>query len=256
MTLKWLLNLGRSHRRVSRARQLPRLAVVGSMRSGTNLVRQLVEKHWAVSADFSPYGWKHAGVPILSPDSDLRYPHVPILFVVKNPYATILSLFRYRMLSLNMRTKVSIDGGATLEQFLVQPVSLFDSQLPGSPQLRFANPVQYWNFIYYNLETLSLDKFSVQRIKYEDLLVDPEKLRVVEQLTRAHRREQKIVLPSWPTRRETGSSISRSTAGEHYFDTSYYSAQRYLEELTSAQISFIGEQADPWLMERLRYSRY
>jgi hypothetical protein len=231
----------------------PRLAVMGAMRSGTNLVRRLVEAHWEVSAEFSPYGWKHAGVPIFSPDSGYSYPDVPVLFVVKNPYASMLSLFRYRLLALTKGHRISIEGGETLQKFLDEPVTLFDSQLKGSPKLRFSNPVQYWNFIYSNLETLDPAAFDARGINYEDLLADPETLSIVEELGNLRRRPGPILLPGEATQRETDSSSGSRKVATGTFHIAYYRDHQYLDELTAAQVAFISSQVDRTLMQSRGY---
>lgn len=234
---------------------LPRIAVLGTLRSGTNLVRRLVETHWQVTADFSPYGWKHAGVPIFSPDSGFRYPGVPILYVVKNPHACMLSLYRYRMLAKTRGHRISIEGEDTLERFLTSPVTVYDSQLPGSPRLRFANPVQYWNFVNCNLELLEAPAFAVRGINYDDLIADPESLRVVEDFGPFARRRAVIRLPDAPMRRDTDATMMRSQSDES-FSADYYTERRYLNDLTAEQIAFISDQADGWLMTRRGFQRF
>ena len=253
MTLRWPFARARRPTKAP-PEGAPKLAVLGAMRSGTNLVRRLVEKHWEISAGFSSYGWKHAGVPIFSPDSGLSYPSVPILFVVKNPYASVVSLFRYRMLAITRGHRVSIEGGETPETFLTSPITVFDSQLPGSPRLRFANPVQYWNFVYCNLEMLDPGRFRVRGLNYEDLLADPERLRVVEKLAGLPAAPGAISLPAAATGRDTDKAAMRGDGGA--FDASYYRNHIYLEELSPSQIAFIGEQVDPWLMQRRGYRRF
>lgn len=255
MTLRWPFARGRSPA-TAPPDGAPKLAVLGAMRSGTNLVRRLVETHWDISAGFSSYGWKHAGVPIFSPDSGLSYPSVPILFVVKNPYAFVVSLFRYRMLAIRRGHRVSVEGGETLETFLTGPITVFDSQLPGSPRLRFANPVQYWNFVYCNLETLDPGTFRAHGINYEDLLADPETLRVVEKLAGLPTVSHAIRLPAAATGRDTDRAAMRGGRHGDSFDASYYRDHRYLEELSPDQTAFIGDQVDPWLMQRRGYRRF
>lgn len=256
MTLRWPFARGRRHPVIVPPERAQKIAVLGAMRSGTNLVRRLVETHWEISAGFSSYGWKHSGVPIFSPDSGLPYPSVPILFVVKNPYAFVMSLFRYRMLAIRLGHRVSIEGGETLETFLVSPITVFDSQLLSSPRLRFANPIQYWNFVYCNLETLDPKAFRAQGINYEDLLADPETLRGVEKLAGLPAAPGPISLPAAATGRDTDKAAMRGGGDGGAFDASYYRDHRYLEELSPGQIAFIGDQVDPWLMQRRGYRRF
>jgi hypothetical protein len=250
----WLSWARKTRRTSSETGALPAVAVLGAMRSGTNLVRHLLEKHWEVEAGFSAYGWKHAGVPVLSPSGALAYPDLPILYVVKNPYAFVLSLHRYHRLAVTKGHRISIDGAENLAQFLVRPVTLRDSQLEGSPQMRFANPVQYWNYIYWNLETLDRSRFRARGVNYETILSDPECLSLVEKIARLRRRLSPVTLPDRSMRR-TNDGDAVDTVSDGGFDAGYYTDERYLAELTPEQVAFIGREADPWIMSRRGYRR-
>ncbi len=231
---------------------LPQVAVLGAMRCGTNLTRHLLETHWEVSAAFSPFGWKHAGLPIFNPDSGLAYPETPILYLVKDPSAFVLSLYYYRMQAITKGHRVSIEGAETLGDFLVRPIVIFDSQLEHSPRMRFANPLQYWNYIYWNLETLDRRRYRVRGLNYEDLIRRPESLKIVEEIASLRRRQPTVTLPRRQMGRDTDSETRVVGSGAD-FDVGYYAERRYLQSFTAAQLHFIGGEVDPWLMERRGY---
>lgn len=233
----------------------PQLAVLGAMRSGTNLVAGLIERHWAVKTSFNGYGWKHAAIPVFGPGSGMEYPNVPILYVVKNPYAFVLSLHRYLRVALEMGHDISLEGEAEFAKFLVSPIYIFDSQLSQSPRLRFESPIAYWNWFYYNLETLDASRFRVRGLNYEDLIADPQSLGVVEDLISAKRLRNPVELPREPTRRRALASRRGGRGLSSDFDPAYYAEQRYLSELTPKQIGTISKQADGWLMNRRGYER-
>jgi hypothetical protein len=230
---------------------LQQVAVLGAMRCGTNLTRHLLETHWEVSAAFSPFGWKHAGLPILNPDSGLAYPETPILYLVKDPSAFALSLYHYRMQAITKGHRVSIEGADTLEGFLTRPIVIFDSQLPHSPKMRFANPLQYWNYVYWNLETLDRRRYRVRGLNYEDLIRRPESLRVVEEISSLRRRQPTITLPQQRIGRGTDGEIGLGAEAD--FDAGYYAERRYLQSFTAEQLRFIRGEVDPWLMEKRGY---
>lgn len=236
-------------RRANDTSKHPKIAVMGALRSGTNLIAGLLEKYWRVSADFHSYGWKHAGVPILDPTTELKYPDTPIVWISKNPHALIVSMHRYRTTSENGRG-ISLDGELDFAAFLRAPITIWDSQLPSSPRLRFANPAQYWNFITWNLETLDPARFRAIGFNYEDIVSDPQVLTKVEHLLPLERRNTgPIKLPE--ARMARGKN--RVKSGVEAFDTTVYTSQSYLASFTQDDLAFIAAEVDPWLIRRRGY---
>ena len=227
------------------------VSVLGAFRCGTNYLKFLLERNYAVHAHFSAYGWKHAGVPIFAGGSGHEYPAMPVIFVVKNPYAFVLSLHKHFI-----ENRKGIDSHEAFDDFLRKPIVLFDSQLEKSPQLRFSNPVQYWNFVYWNLETLDRERFSCIGFNYEDLLADPSLVRQVEAIAGLKRQGEEIHVPQNQMRRLGPASkfdVSQYETKET-FDPHYYAERRYLDRLTAGQIAFVSAEADPWIMERRNYA--
>lgn len=230
--------------------EVPRIAVLGGLRSGTNLVALLLERYWNVTADFHSYGWKHAGLPIFAPSSGFAYPDIPIVWVSKHPISFTASLHRY-LISSQTGRGISIDGNRDPKAFLRSPICIWDSQLRGSPQMRFANPVQYWNFITYNLETLDTARFSVLSFNFEDILSDPTTLLRIESRWSLSRRLQgDIVLPE--TRMGRG-KVGSTQGNESYTAASdFRTGDRYV--FNDAELDFIRSEADPWLTARRGYT--
>ncbi len=234
---------------------LPKVAVMGALRSGTNLVKDMLEENWHLSAAFSDYGWKHAGVPIFSAGTDLKYPRTPIVFVIKNPYAFVVSLHRYRMLEITKNHKISLQGAQDFDDFLRKPIVLHDSQLQQSPQLRFSNPLQYWNFLYWNLQKLDAQKFSVLGLNYEYLIARPDDLSKIEKIVSVDRTTTgPIRLPQKNMQRQTDQSNKQPKSNtQSEFDLGYYTEQRYLKVYSDAQLAFIRQEIDPWIMAQRGY---
>lgn len=136
------------------------VVVVGALRSGTNYLRFLLERNWACSVAFDAFGWKHAGVPIPGSAARLAYPDLPILFTVKEPHAFCRSLHRYHV-AHGRNLRAPTEWG----RFLREPLVLLDRDPARSPQYRFANPVQYWCFVYWNLAFLPEGRFRVHGLR-------------------------------------------------------------------------------------------
>ena len=96
-----------------------------------------------VSTSFTSFGWKHGGIPVLSHGSGFDYPSAPLAFIVKTPYAFVVSLHRYHMRNVTHGAQISIAAEKEFDAFLCRPVVISDSQLSHSPQMRFHNPLQY-----------------------------------------------------------------------------------------------------------------
>ena len=248
--------LARLLRPAGAERQLPCVAVAGALRTGTNYLKFLLETNYAVRAESGAFGWKHGGVPILPAGGSASYPDMPLFYIVKNPFAFALSLHRYHRRKREQGHAISLTGADAWDDFLFGPIEIFDSQLEGSPRMRFANPIQYWNFLYWNLETLDRRSFRVHGLNYESLVADPETLREIESLVPLVRRQATIATPRNHLRRLGTAADAVPPAAyetDDDFDTSYYTHRRYLEGYSDAQRSFVRGQADPWLMERRGY---
>ena len=232
------------------------VAVAGALRSGTNYLKYLLEQNYDVTADFNAFGWKHAGVPVLAGSAGFDYPDMPLTYIVKNPYASVVSLHRYHQRKMQQGHDISLAGEADFDAFLTSPVTVFDSQLDGSPQLRFANPVQYWNFVYWNLETLDRRRFQVVGFNYEDLILQPEAIFEVEKISRLRRLSNDLATPKNQLKRLKSEPMTEATSGYETgegFDSGYYTDKRYLESFTDAQLAFMQRQVDPWLMQQRGY---
>jgi len=229
----------------------PRIAVIGAMRSGTNLLTAVLRQHWHINVDESAYGWKHSGVPVFSPLSRFRYRPVPILLVTKNPYAFALSLFQYSDLDHNEVSRISIRGKRNFNEFLRSPIYIWDSQLPRSPEMRFSDPIEYWNFLNWNIVSLHPDRFRHLHFRYEDLLENPSILQQISKLTTAKRKSGEICLPAKTLKRGKGVKTAKSEDIE--FDETFYREKKYLTHLNDEQITFITSRVDRELMARLGY---
>ena len=148
-----------------------RIAVVGGFRSGTNYLRFLLEANFACVVRFDRFGWKHAGIPIQQRWRRTRDLRAPVVGVSRDPFAFLRSVHRY-----HVEVGRNIDASADWAAFLRNSFTVFDGNKTRSPQYRFANPVQYWNFVNWNLATLPELTIRSAHVRYEELAADPERV--------------------------------------------------------------------------------
>lgn len=229
----------------------PRVAVMGAFRTGTNYVRFLLEKNFACRIVYDAYGWKHGGVPVLTRYSGLTYPPVPVVYVVKHPASFITSLYDYfRDVNRNILAPTE------WEAFLRSPLVIFDSKAENSSQMRFSNPVQYWNFIYWNLSTLPADRFRSAGLRYESVLENPkeeidrvaETLGLKPNLAPFSIPEGKLARLNDRQRFEPQKAVTDET-----FNSVLYRDNSYLRRYSASDLDFLRAELDPQLMAHFNY---
>jgi hypothetical protein len=123
------------------------IAVVGTFRSGTNLMKYLLERNFSVRCSFNALGWKHALAPTwASPISGHRLPAAPLVVMVKEPVQQNVSFFAHWM-----RTRPGLAGNRTFSEFIRSQFLVHDNSHGGrGPKYLFATPTDYWNQFYFS----------------------------------------------------------------------------------------------------------
>ncbi len=232
-------------------RKSPEIAVMGAFRTGTNYIRFLLEQNFECRVSYDAYGWKHGGVPILTRYSKLRYPRVPVVYAVKHPAAFISSLYDYfKSVDRN------ISASPEWENFLRKPLVIFDSNQESSSQMRFSNPMQYWNFIYWNLSTLPEDRIPTVGLRYETVLDDPQS---VVELAAASlgllRKSSPFQVPEGKLARMNDKQRfqSQKAVTDEAFNASQYSENSYFRRYSKSDLNFLRAELDTQLLERFEY---
>ena len=230
---------------------VPVLKLHGTFRSGSNYSKALLKLNYEVEVNNGDGGFKHAPYPAMFAGRDWVPPTRPVLVTVKDPYAWLTSMWRFAQ----DKGSQHVECGATWNDFLVEPLIVFHGGFAGFPRYRFANPVDYWNAMYYNL--LSLDAEIRHVVRYEDTLSDPEAVcdRIAEQfgllrMTTEFVRVTRRVRNMADRQRDTIDDYVQQTT----FDPSYYTDRRYLDEFSEAQHGWVLRTVDADLASRLRYT--
>jgi len=182
-------------------------------------------------------GWKHAMPPLSSILKFNSHKRLILIFIIKNPYAYLLSLYRRPWEYIGVMPD-------TFEEFLKNPWPTH-----GRDRLNrriLAGPVQLWNEKNEAYRKIHTDpRITSVMIRYEDLLVDPEKN--LRSLAEAHH-----IRYSSPIR-PILKSLNQDTEDEYEDYREYYLSERWRQKLDRASINTINRQLDPDLMDCFDY---
>jgi hypothetical protein len=142
--------------------------VMGTPRSGTNLVKYLVERYLKVPVVFDQGFWKHGIFPALMNGRELHYGDLPIVVVSKDPVSQLLSWYR------QARNDTLFKPSRNLAAFLSQPFEVRqDFTEPRKMEYRFRTPADYWNQFYFAMDALRRTGVPVHFVRYEELVSAP-----------------------------------------------------------------------------------
>jgi hypothetical protein len=141
---------------------------MGTPRSGTNLVKYLVERHLKAPVVFDQGFWKHGIFPALMNGRELHYGDLPIVVVSKDPVSQLLSWYR------QARNDTLFKPAKNLAAFLSQPFEVRqDFTEPRKMEYRFRTPADYWNQFYFAMDALRRTGVPVHFMRYEQLVSAP-----------------------------------------------------------------------------------
>ena len=227
------------------------LKIFGAFRTGSNLVRGLLELNFDVLVHNNNYAYKHIPIPADFKDNEYKPFPIKLVSTVKDPFAFLDSTFRY----CEKKNFLNIDAGRTFDEFCHKRFIVFDGGFKGFPRYRFANPIQYWNSLYHNL--LSLPEQQNIVVRYEDLLEDMEGeiLKIGEKYELGLKKKEFVFA--------TGVTINlgdpkRSSPNDYFQDhqferKEYYLERQYMERFSDEQKDFIYSELDQDLMQVLCY---
>ena len=231
------------------------ISVLGMFRSGTNVVRTILEWNYDCRVVYNVHGWKHGFFPIIAEQSKLKYQQIDFVHATKSPFSSIESLYRYY--TTNGK---NLTASREWKDFLRGRLIVYDSFQPHCPQYRFANPVDFWNSINWNLASVTLPTIRYIHVQYEDLLNSPEEV--------ARRIAERLLLTAKPSATQFRMPMNRlrnmgdgpREKDEEYvtavpFDRARYGIERaYLAQFDKDDALFVLNNLDMELVARLGYA--
>jgi len=217
-----------------------KLKIYGLPRSGTNFFEFMLAKNFHVSNLTFEFGWKH-GPPI----SKMPYKS---LFIIKNPYAWLRSIFLY---ALRRERIFHITSDINFHDFLRRQY-IWDSDMFGPYSSKVfqqsKNPIIHWN----NLNKQWLE--SSVLVRYEDLLANTNKIfKRLELEEKLKRRTANIM---WPSKEIKPGQIRVDTSNKNYYKkTNYYLEKKYMRYFTEESLRHIENFIDKDLLKRFCYNQ-
>jgi hypothetical protein len=146
--------------------------VIGVPRSGTNLVKYLLETHTSLRCRFNHGWWKHAVIPALFEDGQPLRDGTPTIVLFREPLDQMQAFFRF-----SEKGRAAIYGDTPLPAFLRGPVR---TDPPEGMSYWYPSPVAYWEQYYE--AALRWDAPAKHFLSLEALQADPG---VLQRLARA-----------------------------------------------------------------------
>jgi len=230
------------------------IALFGIFRSGTNYTRTILEWNYHCQLTTNLLGWKHGFYPIIAEMSVLDYPVADTIFVTKNPFSAIDSLFNY--FQTNGR---NIIASKEWKQFLRKRFIIYDFSQQHSPQYRFSNVVELWNCMNWNFSSVQKKEFSSVHIRYEDMLEDVIlTANSVAEILNLQPRFSVIDDFRIPSRVTRNMGDKQCQSDEDYltnkvFDKTRYSSKDYYQLFDTDDIDFVLNALDMDLVRHLGY---
>jgi hypothetical protein len=212
--------------------------VFGLQRTGTNLMQALMQKNFQVRyLSEASTGWKH-GAPqpacFIDGGSKTRF-----VFCVKNPYAWLVSCYRYFCRAHTTDQTVAPD-------FKRDPSMSF-AEFVCSPSYEFQTPVHRWNFMNRCwLTTLPEQRLVV--VQQERQLDSVSQVQILERIEQKFRpRRQSKTLQGIDQQVDVNASLQGAANREHYV------LRHYMIEYPPALLDMVNEVIDPDLMDYFGY---
>jgi hypothetical protein len=232
----------------------PTVKVVGTFRSGTNLLKYLLESTFFVHVVFSEHGWKHAPAPISFHKDRLIECPFSIIVMAKNPFHSFVSWGDYWLLR-----RSRFNPSSEISTFIREPLLVCDLTKPRSPSLKFRNAVDYWNQFYWSYLSICEPANPILCRRYEDLVSDPEEF--LSDLAERLRLERllgrgTVTLPKLRLATMNDGHIEYRDPQQLFrghFDTEYIEGKQFLSSYSHADVDWINKELDRSVVSAIGY---
>ena len=209
----------------------------GLQRSGSNLLKYLLEVNYEVRVEVNLTGWKHGFCDSVHQTRD-------IVLTTKNIHAWLDSAYRYWVIR-NRLDAPAQDYGERFSGFLRKEFSYDSTRSP--------DPVSHWNIMHRHWLGLEdeIAPLRVIQVKFEEMLRDDEA--ACDQAAAALGIRRK----STPFQRPGGKltpAEEETRVTSQPFDPVYYLERRYLQRFSEEDLRWVADRLDGRLAEQMGYA--
>jgi len=221
------------------------IKIHGLQRSGTNYLSHLINENFQnTQVLVNLGGWKHG--PYMLPWAIGREAHV--VGIVKNPYAWLVSVFKYWGPDKKLRIGPDLTG-ISFDEF-VRNRCYLERQRDIPYLFRAENPVQHWNDMNFHWSSVRMNQKKLVMIAYEILLERPKD--VITDLSKGLGIKMKEhFVGSNETFTPSGEKLQPS--GEKFKSKDYYLQAGWKKYYTPDLVQFVNEELDTDLMVSFGY---
>jgi hypothetical protein len=225
----------------------------GLHRSGTNFLRVILQENYQVAVYGNEGGWKHGHFEL----TEKLGRELDCAICVKNPYAWLVSLHRFRYPQKEVPFKM----------WARSQIQLSGKRATGG--IDAPNPVRLWIEMNEHWLSVKLQSHKLYVFPYERVLADPEA--TVRPLVEDMKLERRVPV-GWKLRRLFGASglppfyVPPRQLGalrDHYkkknlnsgatFEPGYYHGREYLKQFDRELIDFVNHNLNPSTVQKLGY---
>ncbi len=235
---------------------MPEIKQFGLHRSGTNFLRVILQENYHVTVLSNEGGWKHG--PYEVPTRLGR--ELDCMICVKNPYAWLVSLHRYRHPEKDL----------AFPEFVRSPINVVG---PGGPEHAIVkpNPVRLWVDMYQHWLSVKLESHRMFVFQYEKVLASPREsiqglvhaLQLQRRVSLKHRLKCLVGMARGEEARFYVPPRQLGALRDHYkkknlasgvtFDAGQYTRQEYLKDFSQDLLDFVNANLEPELVTKLGY---
>jgi hypothetical protein len=231
-------------------KNIPAFKLQGAFRSGSNYLLTLLERNYHVKIITNNGGWKHGPIPTLYENGVYVEHSTPVLLIIKQLLPWLVSMHNYSKTTPGQK---NIQCGNEWPDFLRSVFIIKDGSQDNSPSYFYQNPMDYWNSINLNVQSLN----NCEIICYEDLLKDPQKTCSVLQYKYQIKRKEanaEFFIPSNTAKRmgDDERTKRKEYTTKKKFDRDYYLNEDWNTHFTPDQKRFVLSSANDLLLRIIR----
>lgn len=221
------------------------IKIHGLQRSGTNYLAMLVNENFEkVKCLINSGGWKHGHycAPwVLGQE-------VHVLTIIKNPYAWLVSLYKYWGPNNKYKVGPNLEG-VSFDEFLRNKTE-FERQGSIPFLYRAANPIQFWNDMNFHWMSIRINEKKSLAFQYELLLENSEF--VIDSLGKELRINKKNKFIDTDFQFEPGQEEPKMNT-QIKSDKDYYLSKKYMDLYSHDLLQFVNSQLDKQVMASIGY---